>query len=144
MNTYTLVSESVYLQEGAITGTLITAASLATVFGTWILNKHIRASKVISRYPTPSSLKKRLMTSNNSAVRAAAEELDDSMSSEQYKQWVMTKTSPQMGVGKAILMIIFGWGPTQAIQLVKAGVHASESGDKILNRAENKGRFSNI
>ena len=133
--TYQILSESL---NPIVMGIGIPVAA----FATWTLNKHIRAWRVLKAYPTPALLKAKLAASPNALVRAAAEELSEDMTMGQYKQWVMTKTSPKMGIGKAILMYLFS-GIALVAQGVKAGIHAGESSDTILDRAAEKGRFAN-
>lgn len=148
MNTsYQIVSESANLQEASIESILpgpyiidkliswpkiITTGSAA--LGLWLLNKHIRTKKVLNRYPTPEMLKQKLEECPNIKVRMIAATLRDDMSPEEYKHWVASNINPKLGVGKAILMFLFGI-TSSAWQVGKAAVHAGENPNKIIKRA---------
>ena len=125
-----------FLQESIVP----LAVATGITFGTWIANKHIRAARVMAKYPTPLSLKEKLLTSNNALIRSVAEELSEDMTPQQYREWVMTKTSPKMGIGKALIMFLLQPFST-VFQIGKAAVHASESPDTILDRSERTGRM---
>lgn len=138
---YQFVSESLNLQEGILGqtakyGSMYMGAGTLGVLG-WILNEKIRTKKVLSAYPTPESMKRKLETSPERTVRMIASTLTPDMSQDDYEFWVKRNVNPRSSLGKMIMTQLKG-PYSLAVQLLKAGVHSMEDGENITNRAIRK------
>lgn len=109
--------------------------------GLWLANKFIRTQKIISKYPTPKSLKLKLQSSNKTDLIVLSKELTDDMTPKQYRIWVYKRINPKMGIGKAVITFLFPI-TTVGVQTAKALYHGAEDSDDILKRAYNKKRLS--